>query len=55
MHLNGTHTFDAPQKLVWDMLLDPDVLAKITPGVKTLEPTENGKFNVVSSVKLGPV
>jgi carbon monoxide dehydrogenase subunit G len=37
------------------MLLDPEILAKITPGVKTLEPTEDGKFNIVSSVKLGPV
>ena len=55
MHLNGTHTFDAPQDLVWDMLLDPTILAKITPGVKTLEPIEEGKFNIVSSVKLGPV
>ena len=55
MHLDGTHTFNAPKELIWEMLLNPEVLAKITPGVKTLEPTEEGKFNIVSSVKLGPV
>ncbi|MEL6674088.1 MAG: carbon monoxide dehydrogenase subunit G [Bacteroidota bacterium] len=55
MHLEGTHTLKASAKDIWAMLMDHQTLAKVTPGIKTLEPAGDGKFKAVSDVKLGPV
>ena len=38
MHLEGTHVLAAPRQEVWNMLLDPEVLARVTPGVSGLDP-----------------
>jgi len=55
MHLEGTHTIHASPQIIWDMLMDPDVLAKVTPSVKSLEATGEGKYKALSEVKIGPV
>ena len=55
MHLEGTHTLNAPVEKVWNMLQDPEILAKITPGIKTLEATGENSYDAISEVKLGPV
>ena len=33
MKIQGEHTFDAPRALVWQALLDPEVLARTLPGL----------------------
>ena len=54
MKLNGEFTFDAPQQLVWEALLDPVVLASIMPGCDKLE--KNGDtYEGVLKIKVGPV
>lgn len=55
MHLDGTHTLNAPRQQVWNMLLDPKVLARVVPGVKTLDPEGDGMYKAISEVKMGPV
>jgi len=55
MPLEGTHVLPASPKVIWDMLMDPDTLAKVTPAISSLEQTEEGKFNATSEVKIGPV
>jgi len=35
--------------------MDPEVLAKITPGVSNLEVVEEGSYQSISEVKIGPV
>jgi len=55
MQLNGTHTLHASREKIWEMLLDPEILARITPGITKLEPTGEGKFKAISEVKIGPV
>ena len=55
MHLDGTHTLNAPRQQVWNMLLDPAVLARVVPGVKTLDPEGDGVYKAISEVKMGPV
>ena len=32
MKLEGTYTFDAPREVVWQALLDPEVLGRVMPG-----------------------
>ena len=55
MILNGTHIFDVDKNRLWDYLMDPDVLAKITPGVSELETLDENNFISVSTIKIGPV
>jgi len=53
--LTGTFTFTGPRKAVWDLLHDPDVLAKALPGAKTLTQTAPGQYDGVMKVSVGPV
>ncbi|MGH1363658.1 MAG: CoxG family protein [Calditrichia bacterium] len=55
MHLEGTHTLKASREAVWKALLDPIVLAKVTPGAKSLEPLGNDEYKAIFEVKMGPV
>ena len=55
MHLDGSHILHAPVKVVWNMLQDPEILARITPGIKTLEAEGEDLYKAISEVKLGPV
>ncbi|MCI5083322.1 MAG: carbon monoxide dehydrogenase subunit G [Saprospiraceae bacterium] len=55
MHLKGNHTFDANAKQVWDCLMDPDTLARITPGITKLELVEADHYKAIAEVKMGPV
>lgn len=55
MKLKGTHTIQAPIQKVWEMLMDPTVLAKITPGVSKLELTGEDEYDAIANMKIGPV
>jgi uncharacterized protein len=55
MKIEGSHTFDAPQEVVWPMLLDPEVLASVMPGCEKLEKTADNQYEGVLMVRVGPV
>ncbi len=55
MELSGTYTFDAPRELVWEMLLDPEVLARIMPGCDRLERVGENEYVGQLKIKVGPV
>lgn len=55
MELNGTYTFDAPRELVWEMFLDPEVLARVMPGCESLEEVEEHVFKGKMKIRVGPV
>lgn len=55
MKINGTYTFDAPQDVVWDSLLDPVVLAAVMPGCEKLDKTDDGAYEGMLKIKVGPV
>lgn len=55
MKLQGTHPLDAPQAVVWEALLDPEVLARTLPGITRLERTEGDRFEASMNIKVGPV
>ncbi len=55
MELNGSYTFDAPRDVIWQALMDPEVLAKILPGVERLEKISDTEFTGVMDVRVGPV
>ncbi len=55
MNVKGSHVFDVSQKQLWDYLMNPEVLAKITPGVTNLETLGADSYKSISDIKIGPV
>ena len=55
MILSGTFTFNGPRATVWQLLQDPDVLAKALPGTKTLTKTSEDNYEGVMKVSVGPM
>lgn len=55
MKLEGSYTFEAPRDLVWEMFLDPAVLARIMPGCQKLEQVGEGEYEGKLKIKVGPV
>ncbi len=55
MKLEGTYTLRAPRQRVWDLLNDPAVLARATPGIKQLEPLGADVYKATLEVGVGPV
>lgn len=56
MKLEGEYTFkNAPRKIVWDTLMDPDALSKAIPGGDKLEKVGDNEYEAVLNIKVGPV
>jgi uncharacterized protein len=55
MTLTGQHTVNASAQQIWDMMMDPDILARITPGITKLERIDEENYKAIAEVKIGPV
>lgn len=55
MEVSGEYTFDAPQKLVWEALQDPEVLASVMPGGEGFEEVGENEYAGNLKIKVGPV
>lgn len=55
MRLTGAHTYQASPPEIWQLLMDADTLAQITPGISRLEKTEENKYKAFSDISMGPV
>ena len=55
MQLTGKHTFNAPTSVVWNMLMDTEILAKVVPGISKLERIGENSFKAIVEIKMGPV
>lgn len=55
MQVKGNHEFNISREQLWSYLMDPEVLAKITPGVTRLETIDTDQYKSVSDIKIGPV
>ena len=55
MHIEGSYEFDYERELVWDVLMDVDVLGSIIPGSKGLIQIGDNKYESRLSVRVGPV
>ena len=55
VELEGTYEIAAPRELVWEMVLDPDVLARVMPGCEKLERTGEDEYKGKLRIKVGPV
>jgi len=55
MNLKGAHDFNAPADQIWNMLMDVNILVKITPGITKLEAIGEDNYKAIADVKMGPV
>ncbi len=55
MHIEGSYEFEFERELVWEVLMDIDVLGSIIPGSKGLEEIGENKYQSKLSVRVGPV
>ncbi len=55
MKVEGTYTLPAPRQRVWELLNDPDVLARATPGIKQLSPLGPDTYRATIELGVGPV
>lgn len=55
MNIEGTHTIETSPSAIWDILIDPVVLARITPGINELTQIEEDKYLAIAEIKIGPV
>lgn len=51
MKVQGTYAIKAPQERVWELLLDPQAIAKCIPGCQGLEPTGPNQYR--TSIRIG--
>jgi uncharacterized protein len=55
MKIDGEYTFDGPQQLVWQTLMDPATLVRVLPGAEKLEPAGDNEYEAALTIKVGPV
>lgn len=55
MKVKGTYVINAAPSAIWKLLMDQEVLARITPGISELEELQEDKFKAISNIKIGPV
>lgn len=55
MQVDGSNTIHAPRARVWELLNDPEVLARCVPGVQDMTPDGENKYKATLAVAVGPV
>lgn len=55
MKIAGDYLFEGPQDVVWEALMDPDVLCSVLPGCDKLERVGEDEYEGALEIKIGPV
>ena len=55
MKIEGSYPFAAPRDVLWPMLLDPQVLARVMPGCEELKTVDENQYHGILKIKVGPV
>ena len=55
MDISGTYTFNAPPDRVWNLLMDPAVIASCIPGCDRLEPTGDDRYRASLTIALAAI
>lgn len=55
MKIEKEYSINQPLSLVWDSIQDPELLAEILPGCKSLTPLSENKYQAEIEIKIGPV
>ncbi len=55
MDITGSYTFAAPSDRVWELLMNPDVIAACIPGCERFEPDGDDRYRVRLNVALAAI
>lgn len=55
MKLEGTHTIHSPRARLWKLMIDPEVLRRIVPGVESLEAAPDGSYKLTLKAGVGAI
>ena len=55
MDITGSYTFNAPPDRVWDLLMNPDVIASCRPGCDRFEPDGEDRYKATLTVALAAI
>ncbi len=55
MIVEGLHQFPAPRDVVWDLLLDPGVIARTIPGTRAMRREAPERYRGTMRIGLGPL
>ena len=55
MKIEGSHTLAVPRTVVWEAILDPEVLSRTLPGCEDMAPVGDNRFRGKLKMKVGPV
>src|SRR5690348_9514469 len=55
MKLEGSTTVPAPREIVWQQLMNPEVLARSMPGCEKIEPNPDGSFRAELRIGIAAV
>jgi carbon monoxide dehydrogenase subunit G len=55
MKVEGNYTFEAPREMVYQLLQDPEVLAKTIPGCEQLNRVAEHEYETALAVTVGPI
>ena len=55
MQLSGQKTFTANSAVIWNLLMNPDTLSRIIPGVTKLEKAAENFYKSVVEIKIDPL
>jgi len=53
--IKGSHTLAVPRGVVWEAILDPEVLSRTLPGCEDMAPVGDNRFRGKLKMKVGPV
>ena len=55
MKIRGSHALAVPRGVVWEAILDPEVLSRTLPGCEDMAPVGDNRFRGKLKMKVGPV
>ena len=55
MKIKGSHNLAVPRGVVWEAILDPEVLSRTLPGCEDMAPVGDNRFRGKLKMKVGPV
>jgi carbon monoxide dehydrogenase subunit G len=55
LKIEGTYAIPAPREVVWQHLMNPDVLARSLPGCEKLEPNSDGSYQTELKISIAAV
>ncbi len=55
MKIDGSYTFNAPRQRVWDVLLDPKIIAQCMPGCEELKEVGPDQFEATMKIGIASV